>query len=274
MNKKERAFVDSVWAFYRAHGRHGLPWRRRSHLEPYHVLVSEVMLQQTQASRVVPKYLAFLKRFPSARSLASAPLSDVLREWQGLGYNRRAKLLQETAKAVVGVHRGRFPRTYEGLLALPGVGPYTAGAVAAFAYNAAVPVIETNFRTVFIHHFGKRDVPMSDAEVLRLVARTLDRERPREWYWAIMDYGAHLKRTVGNHRERSASYVKQAKFEGSDRQLRGAILRELSRGSSRTLAELVRNLSGYDPERTEAQLVKLEREGMLVHRRGRYSLPS
>jgi len=175
MNKKERAFVEMLWGWYRAQGRHGLPWRHTH--DPYAILVSEVMLQQTQVERVIPKYTAFIARFPAVSKLAEAPLADVLILWQGLGYNRRAKYLHECAKSIVREYGGKFPKSEVELRSLPGVGAYTAGAVGAFAFDEGVPIIETNIRTVFIHHFfNNRDV-VSDAEVLQIVKRTLPNEQ-------------------------------------------------------------------------------------------------
>ena len=146
-----KKFKDTVWKYYREHGRSDLPWRKTT--DPYRILVSEVMLQQTQVERVIPYYTRFLKKFPTVRALAKAPLSQVLIAWQGLGYNRRAKMLHEAAKEVVRGHGGLFPRTALELEKLPGVGPYTAHAVAAFAYNEDGICIETNIRTAVTHHF-------------------------------------------------------------------------------------------------------------------------
>ncbi len=272
MNVSERAFVRRVWSYYDTAGRHTLPWRKTR--DPYRILVSEVMLQQTQALRVVPMYKAFLKRFPTVGALTKAPLKDVLVAWQGLGYNRRAKALHETAKKIVAIHKGRFPKNYEDVLALPGVGPYTAGAVMAFAYNEAVPVLETNVRTVYLHHFFKDDTDVTDKELMKLVERTLDRERPRDWYYALMDYGAHLKQTIGNQNQRARAYSKQSAFKGSDREIRGAIVKELSQRSTVTRPALHNSLARFDPLRVDAQLERLFVEGV-VGRRGRsYCLPS
>lgn len=272
MNAKEKKFTETVWKHYDVLGRHDLPWRKTR--DPYRILVSEIMLQQTQASRVEPKYKDFLKRFPTARKLAVAPLRDVLVAWQGLGYNRRAKAMQSAAITVVREHNTRWPRTYEGLLALPGVGPYTAGAVLAFAFNEAVPVLETNIRTVYIHHFFKYKVDVSDAELMLLVEKTLDHDKPRDWYYALMDYGSFLKRTVGNLNERSKSYVRQSTFKGSDRQIRGAIIRLLS-GNEKALTRksMHKKLSQFEDLRIDAQLERLQVEGLLVLTKSKYSLP-
>lgn len=184
------------------------------------------MLQQTQVSRAVPKYQQFLERFPSFTVLADAPLGDVLRAWSGLGYNRRAKFLWECAKRVVTEHKGQLPKTTAELIKLPGIGPNTAGAVLAYAFNKPALFIETNIRTVFIHHFFMDRQSIGDKEILDLVARTLP-DQPREWYWALMDYGSYLKQTVGNLNTASKHYTKQSRFEGSSRQVRGRILRLL-----------------------------------------------
>jgi A/G-specific adenine glycosylase len=149
--ERDTAFRRTVWAHYKKHGRHTLPWRATR--DPYRILVSEVMLQQTQVERVIPFYTDFLKKFPSARALARAPLAEVLRAWQGLGYNRRARLLRETARAVTDDHGGRFPTSVEALEKLPGIGPYTARALAAFAHNRGSVFIETNIRTAVMHHY-------------------------------------------------------------------------------------------------------------------------
>lgn len=215
-------FRKEIWGYYRRKGR-DLPWRRTRN--PYRILISEFMLQQTQVSRVLGTYPKFLRRFPNVRSLSRARKRTVLREWQGLGYNRRARALWMTAKKIVSDYGGRVPHTEERLLALPGVGRGTAGAVGAFAFNLPVVFIETNIRRVFLRFFfqGKESVP--DAKLFSLIERTLDRRRPREWYYALMDYGAMLgAREKENPNTRSAHYKKQSSFKGSRRELRGKIL--------------------------------------------------
>lgn len=186
------------------------------------------MLQQTQVDRVIPFYNAFVKQFPSAKSLAQAPLHEVLKAWQGLGYNRRAKMLHAAAKQIV---NDGMPKTVEGLEALAGVGPYTARAVAAFAYDENVLLIETNVRTVILHHCFEDRVGVSDAEVLKTLANVSPKKRGREWNWALMDYGAHLKRSGVAVNAKSKHYLKQSSFSGSVREARGAILRELGKGA-------------------------------------------
>ncbi len=271
MNSRSiRAFQKTVYAHYRTYGR-DFPWRKTH--DPYKILVSEIMLQQTQVERVVEKYRAFLKQFPTVHALAYASLGDVLRAWQGLGYNRRARMLHECAKVVVREYRGKFPKTREKLVALPGIGPYTAGAVLAFAYNSAVPIIETNIRTVFLRHFFKGVDQVSDRDIFVCIDATLDRENPRAWYAALMDYGSHLKKKYGNQNVRSKHYTKQSKFEGSDRQIRGALLRALKDGAL-SKVKLACVLADLDEARVAAQLAALLKEGLISKVGGRYELGS
>ena len=274
MNQREDRFIKTVKDFYKKQGRHDLPWRKTK--DPYRILVSEIMLQQTQVERVIPKYKDFIKKWPTAAELAKASLGGVLKEWQGLGYNRRAKMLYQTAKAVAGTCQStcqqKFPQSNDELKELPGIGPYTAGAVMAFAYNKPMPIIETNIRTAFLHHFFKNQSDVDDTAIMRLVERTLDQKNPREWYWALMDYGTHLKKEFGNPNKKSKHYAKQSKFAGSDRQIRGAIVRALSRGQA-SKAKLRKDLIAFDTKRVEAQMQKLLAEGMVIKKGRSFSLP-
>lgn len=262
-------FKRAVNAYSKKNGR-TLPWRQTQ--DPYRIAVSEVMLQQTQVARVLDKYREFLKRFPTVAALAKAPLGDVLRAWSGLGYNRRAKMLHECAKAVVHDHKGKFPQDEAALRALAGVGPYTAAAICTFAFNHASPhLIETNIRTAYLFHFFPGRERVSDKELLPIVEATLDYNNARAWGNALMDYGAFLKQEYGNHNARSAHYTKQSTFKGSNRELRGAILRALGEGPQ-TKAALIK-VSGRTKEEVEAQLAALMREGMMVKKRTKYRLP-
>ncbi len=279
MNKKERQFVEMVWQYYCAEGRQELPWRKTH--DPYRILVSEMMLQQTQVERVVPKYLEFLQLFPTARRLTTAPLGDVIRAWQGLGYNRRAKYLQLAAREVVENQKGKWPQDEPGLRSLPGVGSYTAGAIMAFAYNVPTVLIETNVRQVFIHHFFKRATKVHDVDILKLVERTLPRESAREWYYALMDYGSYLKEQHGNITHKSKHYTKQSKFHGSDRQIRGAILKVFTKTENPLTPQQLRaKLAETDPQlggenesgRVATQLARLTEEGFLIKHRCNYRL--
>lgn len=260
-------FQHTVWQYYAQYGRHELPWRipaTGGSYDPYTIVVSELMLQQTQVSRVIPKYEQFLTRFPDVRSLATASLGDVLIVWQGLGYNRRAKFLWQSAQKVVKEHNGVFPKTVDGLVSLPGIGRNTAGAVMAYAYNEAVAFIETNIRTVYIHHFFADQTAVSDKSIYAKVAETIPTEHDalsvREWYWALMDYGSHLKQTVGNVSKSSRHYVKQSPFTGSRRAVRGAVIRKLS-AQPESFAVLERAIADV---RLEDVLADLLSEGMVV----------
>jgi A/G-specific adenine glycosylase len=270
MNRREAAFIHTVTTFYKQNGRHTLPWRKTK--DPYKILVSEIMLQQTQVDRVLPKYKAFLEQFPNIQALAQGTLRDVLIAWQGLGYNRRAKMLHACAQIVQGEHDGKFPKTHAGLCALPGIGPYTASAVLAFAFNAPTPLIETNVRSVFLHHFFNDATDVADADILSLVEKTMPEQNVREWYWALMDYGSYIKKTFGNPNSKSKHYTKQSAFSGSDRQIRGAIIRLLTQGGF-TRMKLHKELSQFEDVRLDAQLQKLCSEGIVVLHRKTYSLP-
>ena len=226
-------FNEVLWTHYNAHGRHELPWRQPESdgaFDPYKILVSELMLQQTQVSRVILKFHEFIINFPTVGSLATAPLADVLKLWSGLGYNRRAKFLWLAAQKVVTDYAGVIPSALPELISLPGVGSNTAGAILAYAYNEPAEFLETNVRTVYIHHFFNDQTAVPDKLLLERLQATLDREHPREFYWALMDYGSYLKQTVGNASKFSATYAKQSKFKGSKRQIRGQVLRALGDG--------------------------------------------
>jgi A/G-specific adenine glycosylase len=246
-----------------------LPWRHEP--DPYRVLVSEFMLQQTQVERVLKKYPEFVRRFPDIPVLSSAPFAEVLAYWQGLGYNRRAMFLWKCARTVREEHQGVFPDTAEGLRRLPGIGHATAGAVMAFAFNAPVVFIETNIRRTYIHHFFQDRSDVQDSEILPLVEATLDRENPRDWYYALMDYGAMLKNHTPNPNRRSAHYTRQAPFEGSDRQVRGRIVRALLEQGPMSKKRLSA-LMGIDQKRLYRILSSLEQEGFLVRSGGRIGL--
>jgi A/G-specific adenine glycosylase len=269
-SKAKTAFKRAVLSYYRRQGRHTLPWRLTNN--PYYILVSELMLQQTQVDRVIPKYTAFIEAFPSIDTLAQASLKDVLKLWQGLGYNRRAKFLHEIAVMIL-QQGGTFPATYSELRQLPGVGPYTAGAILAFAFEVAHPVIETNIRTVYIHHFFRDKNGVSDAELLDLVTETLPKKQVREWYYALMDYGVFLKKEHNNPSRRSRHHHVQKKFIGSDRQIRGAIIRALSQ-KRHTNTSLQVALGELDGERISIQLKTLVAEGLVAEKGRFYELPT
>ena len=263
-------FRSTVWRYWRENGRHELPWRKTKN--PYRIMVSEVMLQQTQVSRVKEKYKEFLKAFPTVRTLAKAPLADVLRVWSGMGYNRRAKYLRDAAKGIIEKHNGKVPRDLGALRELPGVGSYTASAVRVFAFNEPDILIETNIRAAYIHHFEKlwmSHIHISDTDILPIVEQAAKGQDPREWHWALMDYGVHIKKLHKNPARKSVHYTKQSKFEGSLRQVRGAILRELHKDPANPMRC---HLIGFGKTRVEKALAGLARDGLIVKKKGKWRI--
>lgn len=261
---KPTDLTEILWDYYTHHGR-DLPWRHEP-FDPYCILVSELMLQQTQVQRVIPKYQAFLAAFPTIEQLAKAPLSAVLQQWQGLGYNRRAKYLHEAAKQLASQPK---PWTYDDLVACKGIGPNTAAAVCVYAYNEPRIFIETNIRTVLIHYLFPMQETVRDSQLIEQLERIIDHEHPREFYWALMDYGTHLKQTEGNATRRSHHYKKQSAFTGSRREIRGKVIRLLTVAPT-PLAELEQTL-GTDKRLGEV-LTALEHEGLIAQKGQRYQL--
>lgn len=202
-------FQSKIWKFYKENKRDFL-WRQTT--DPYAILVSEMMLQQTQTSRVVEKYQKFLKSFPTVSHLAQAPASEVLMHWQGLGYNRRALYLKRSAEIICETYSRIVPSLKSELITLPGIGPNTAGAVIAFAYNKPEVFIETNIRRVFIHEFFREKDMVSDQEIYPLIITALDEKNPRDWYYALMDYGAYLAKKETNPNRKSQHYKKTVKI--------------------------------------------------------------
>jgi A/G-specific adenine glycosylase len=262
------SFRTVILEYYKKYGR-SLPWRLTT--DPYRVLVSEIMLQQTQVDRVTPKYEEFVVRFPDFSALARATLQDVLQVWQGLGYNRRAIFLKRIAEQIMQEPAREFPQDIDRLQKLPGLGYATACSLMAFAFNAPVVFIETNIRTVFTHFFFPDKENIKDSEILPLVAQTLDRQNPRVWYWALMDYGSMLKRTQGSNNPRSAHYQKQTPFKGSDRQVRGMILRHLLAHPRSTASSMTRELE-IPLGRLEQSLQRLAAEGFVRENEGAYTI--
>jgi len=259
-------FVSLIKEYYKKHKR---PFAWRDNTNPYFVFVSEVMLQQTQTSRVIDKYALFIRLFPTWQALAQAPLVDVLQAWQGLGYNRRGKWLQQSAQIIVEQHGGVLPVQPVSLVKLPGIGPATAASVAAFAYNQPTVFIETNIRAVFIHFFFSDRDDVHDSEIFPLIEKTLDRDNPRQWYYALMDYGVMLKKQLVNPSRKSKHHVKQSKFEGSDRQIRGLLIKLLTTHHRRVEEQLLIDEVCLFPnikasaERVASILEGLREEGMV-----------
>jgi A/G-specific adenine glycosylase len=252
-------FRRHIYRFFHGQGRR-MPWRETA--DPYYILVSEIMLQQTQVSRVALKYEPFITAFPDLGSLARAPLGEIMAKWQGLGYNRRALALQRLAQRVVAEFDGHLPAAAATLRTLPGIGEATAGALAAFAFNQPAVFIETNIRRVFLHCFFPGRTGVKDREILPLVDQTLDREQPRLWYYALMDYGAMLKGAAPNPNRRSAHHQRQAPFADSDRQIRGLILKTLLATPALSVEALVETV-GKSPARTIGLIRTLIQEGFL-----------
>lgn len=252
--------INDILDYYKKSGRHELIWRKK--ISAYKILVSEVMLQQTQVIRVIPKFLEWMKKFPTLRALRGASLQEVLILWQGLGYQRRAKALLAVAKEV-----SRLPVSYDELRRLPGIGPYTASAICAFAYDAFThPVLETNIRTVLIEYFHLGENDIHDGvlydDLDRLVSYQDVKELgARHFYYALMDYGAYLKSQKISHNKKSAHHTVQSAYKGSFRELRAKALFAITRGD--TLPQDLRL-----PE----VLKQLAQEKYIIRKKGKYIL--
>ena len=261
-------FQKAMLAYYAAHGR-SFPWRTTN--DPYAILVSEFMLQQTQTERVVEKYNRWLEVFPTIHDLAAASLVQVLEQWVGLGYNRRARFLHQCAQTIVNRYGGVVPDTPEALATLSGIGPYTAAAISTFAYNKPNAFIETNIRAVFIFFFFKDRVDIRDKEIFPHIEASLYTENPRLWYYALMDYGAELKKKTVNPNRKSRHYTKQSKFEGSVRQARGAVIRTLTERKTQEYKALYANTQ-MEKLLFDKALEGLIREGFVAEEDGCYSI--
>jgi A/G-specific adenine glycosylase len=259
-----KTFQRFVLSYFKKSGRE-FPWRNTT--DPYKILVSEVMLQQTQTERVLVKYAEFLKAFPTWKALSNATPAEVVKVWMGLGYYRRAFNLHKAAQCVWNDYGGVPPQTAEGLRNLPGVGPYTAAAVAAFAFGEPAPMIETNIRSVYLYTFYPQAQDVSDKEILTKVEETLYRKDPRTWFYALMDLGVDLKKHTKGINHRSKHHVKQSKFQGSLRQVRAAVLRAIAESESIRRTDIPKRLS-YDADRIDAAIEALESEGLIERARG------
>lgn len=266
-----KQFQSFILRFYTDHGRHHLPWRVEQ--SPYNVLVSEIMLQQTQVERVIPKFNQFISALPTVESLAHTTIANVIIHWQGLGYNRRGLNLQRAAQAICDRYDGVVPSSTSDLLSLPGVGPYTASAIQAFAFNQPSTVIETNIRAVFIYHFFNQSYSVTDDDLLPLIEQTLFTENPRIWYSALMDYGTYLKKVLPNPSRQSHHHTQQSKFAGSMRQVRGKILSAVSAYQPITIKRLETEVD-IDAEKFTIALDNLIKEGFLTNSRDHISLKS
>ncbi len=260
-SEKLESFREFIWHYY-ALNKRDFAWRNVE--DPYKVFISEIMLQQTQTFRVIEKYEEFMAAFPTFQELADVSLRDVLTAWQGLGYNRRGKFLHQSAQCIVAEHNAILPNDPAVLVELPGIGPATAASMIAFAYNVPTVFIETNIRTVFIHSFFADQEKVHDRDIIPLVAATVDKENPREWYYALMDYGVYLKKRHPNPSRKSVHHNKQSMFQGSDRQIRGMIIRMLTtQYPALEREQLVKNID-REPDRVGRILDELIAEKMIV----------
>lgn len=262
--KKNQIFRNKILRFYRLHGR-DLPFRRTT--DPYKITVAEIMLQQTQVDRVVPKYQTWIKKWPNWKSLSKAANKQLLHMWSGLGYNRRALNLGKLASEVVNRFNGKLPTNPQALQSLPGIGPYTANAILIFAYNKPLATIDTNIRRVILHEFGlPASTPMN--EVQKLAWKLLPKTRSRDWHNALMDYS---RLVLPNQIKHIPALSKQSKFEGSLRQIRGEIIRQLTTKPSVRIDHIARTM-----KRNEFDVLKavktLEKDGMAVKKKNKIFL--
>ncbi|MBP9690543.1 A/G-specific adenine glycosylase [Candidatus Woesebacteria bacterium] len=262
------ALQQIVWSFYQKHKR-TLPWRDT--IDPYWIVVSEIMLQQTQVSRVLIKFPEFIAAFPSFKALSQAPLDEVLRAWQGMGYNRRAKFLREIASIIYLKHGGVLPKDPDVLDSFPGIGPATARSIVTFAYNSPEVFIETNIRRVLIHHFFADATHVDDKDIIPILTQTIDTSHPREWYYALMDYGSYLGKITVNPNRKSKQYTKQSAFEGSSRQVRSECLRAVLVDHALSFSELCEK-TGHESAWVKRAVQELVKEQMIQEKNGIFSI--
>ena len=263
-------FRGLVYSAYGSEGR-SFPWRENT--DPWGIFVSEFMLQQTQTERVIRYWERWMEKWPSPAALCEAGLEEVLKEWSGLGYNRRAKNLRESAFVIIKDFDGIIPGVPEILIKLPGIGAYSAGAIACFAYNYPALFIETNIRSAMLHFFFPGREGVTDREMMPVLDASMDRKNPRKWYWALMDYGAALKKSKTNPNRRSAHYRRQSMFSGSLRQVRGSLVRALVSGEKLTPEELRSRIDVPAEEKDFYKALEaLKNESMVAEEDGKYRI--
>lgn len=253
-------FQKIVYKYYKNNKRK-FPFREK--ISPYNVLVSEIMLQQTQTGRVSEKFLKFINKFPDFLSLSNVSLEEVLKQWKGLGYNRRAIALKKIAEIVISEYDGKLPDSVKILKSFPQIGHNTASSIITFAFNKPTVFIETNIRRVYIYFFFHNKSKINDKEILSVVEKTIDKTKPREWYYALMDYGVMLKKTHPDLSKKSAHYRKQTPFKGSTRQIRGKILEILIKQGKIEIANLQGVIEIIEKEKVDHILNQLEKEGFI-----------
>ncbi|MHA1913447.1 MAG: A/G-specific adenine glycosylase [Promethearchaeota archaeon] len=253
-------FQTIIYNFYAQYGRK-FPFR--TDITPYNVLLSEIMLQQTQTGRVAEKFLKFIKTFPDFITLSNAPLNDVLQSWQGLGYNRRAIALKKIAEKIIKDYDGILPESVEILKTFPQIGHNTASSIVAFAFNKPTIFIETNIRRVYLYFFFYSKNKVTDKEITSVLEKTIDYNNPRQWYYALMDYGVMLKKTHPELNKKSAHYRKQSSFKGSNRQIRGEILKILIKEKTANISDFDNRFSNVELKKVLEIIVQLENEGFV-----------
>jgi len=263
-----RTFQNIIYSYFKQYGR-DFPFRKE--INPYNVVISEMMLQQTQTNRVIEKFQQFIQEFPDFQSLANAPLTDVLKLWQGLGYNRRAVALKKIAEKVVNKFDGILPADVEILKSFPQIGHNTASSIVAFAFNMPTFFIEVNIRRVYIYFFFPGKSSIEDSVIMPVVRKTLDRSNVRKWYYALMDYGVMLKKTHPELNKRSAHYRKQSKFKGSNREIRGKILKLIIASSNLTEVEISKELK-INSKKLKEILNLLIKEGFIKQENHKFSI--
>lgn len=253
-------FRKIIYNYFKQYGRN-FPFRNV--INPYYVLISEIMLQQTQTNRVSQKFLEFIKKYPDFYSLANASNENILKIWQGLGYNRRALALKIIAKKVIEEYNDILPDSIDVLKTFPQIGNNTASSIVTFAYNKPTYFIETNIRRVYIYFFFPNKLKIDDKDIMEILKNTIDINNPRKWYYALMDYGVMLKKSHPELHKRSKHYKKQSKFKGSNRQIRGLIIKRLLEEKKMIKEELIKIL-GFSEKRTINIIKQLEDEGFLI----------
>jgi A/G-specific adenine glycosylase len=253
-------FQKMIYYYYKNHKRE-FPFREN--ITPYTVLISEIMLQQTQTERVSEKYLQFINKFPDFSSLHAASIEEVLKEWKGLGYNRRAIALKRIADSVVKDYEGKLPDSIGILKSFPQIGHNTASSIITFAFNKPTAFIETNIRRVYIYFFFPNKSKINDKEIMSIVQNTIDIHDPREWYYALMDYGVMLKKTHPELNKRSIHYRKQVPFKGSNREIRGKILELLIKQGKMKIKNIQRVFDGKEQNKIMNILNQLKKEGFI-----------
>ncbi len=263
-------FKKEIMKYYRQNGRHDLPWRHDT--SPYSIVVSEIMLQQTQVARVIEFYNKWMKMWPSFCDLASAELHEVLKVWKGLGYNIRAIRLHKLSKEIIEKYNGVFPCNFEDINKLSGIGPYTAGAIMNFSYKKATSIIETNIRRVYIHHYFYNKQNIDDKVLCPVIMQTMNQANPQVWFWALMDYGSSLPKILKfNANRQSKHYTKQSKFQDSDRFFRSKILSTVVENKLISIEEIF-SILGNDKERSSKIVNKMIKENILTDLGGKYVL--